>query len=111
MVFSDALEMKAIGDRYSIEEVALLCAQAGVDVLLYCDGLAKPIRSFEFFTNKRKKRQRCEPHRAQLHAREGPGEKRLNHFTGAGGSELNRRLAELEHGRLVDEIYGSLYAL
>ena len=109
VVFSDALEMKAIGDRYSIEEVALLCAQAGVDVLLYCDGVAKPIRSFEFLYQQAEKTPalRAQIERSYTRVR-NLKEKRLNQFTGAGGRELNRRLAQLEHGRLVDEIYGSL---
>jgi len=35
VVFSDALEMKAISDNYGDREASALCIQAGVDVLLY----------------------------------------------------------------------------
>ena len=38
-VFSDDLEMKAITDRYSIEEAGLLAIEAGCDLLLVCSDL------------------------------------------------------------------------
>jgi beta-N-acetylhexosaminidase len=38
-VFSDDLEMKAIADRYSIEEAGVLAIEAGCDLLLVCSGL------------------------------------------------------------------------
>jgi len=37
-VFSDALEMKAIADRYGIGEAAVLAVTAGCDVVLVCRG-------------------------------------------------------------------------
>jgi len=37
-VFSDALEMKAIADRYGIGEAAVLAVNAGCDVVLVCRG-------------------------------------------------------------------------
>jgi beta-N-acetylhexosaminidase len=37
-VFSDALEMKAIADRYGLGEAAVLAAAAGCDVVLVCRG-------------------------------------------------------------------------
>ncbi|HET6417776.1 MAG TPA: beta-N-acetylhexosaminidase [Polyangiales bacterium] len=38
-VFSDDLEMKAITDRYSIEEAGVLAIEAGCDLLLVCSDL------------------------------------------------------------------------
>lgn len=38
-VFSDDLEMKAIADRYSIEEAGVLAIEAGCDLLLVCSDL------------------------------------------------------------------------
>lgn len=39
-VFSDDLEMKAIADRYAIEEAGVLAIEAGCDLLLVCSDLA-----------------------------------------------------------------------
>ena len=38
-VFSDDLEMKAVSDRYSVEESGLLAIEAGCDLLLVCSDL------------------------------------------------------------------------
>jgi beta-N-acetylhexosaminidase len=38
-VFSDDLEMKAVSDRYSVEEAGLLAIEAGCDLLLVCSDL------------------------------------------------------------------------
>jgi len=38
-VFSDDLEMKAVSDRYSIEEAGVLAIEAGCDLLLVCSDL------------------------------------------------------------------------
>jgi len=43
-VFSDDLEMKAITDRYSIEEAGVLAIEAGCDILLVCSDLAAAAR-------------------------------------------------------------------
>lgn len=40
LIISDALNMKAIVDRYSPEEIALLARKAGCDLLLYGDHIA-----------------------------------------------------------------------
>jgi beta-N-acetylhexosaminidase len=47
IVITDDMEMKAIADRYSIEEAALLAVDAGADVLLYrkTEQAAKAIQS------------------------------------------------------------------
>lgn len=109
VVFSDALEMKAIADHYGVEQSAALCVNAGVDVLLYCDGLEKPVRCFEYLAD-------AAENDAQLRAQIERSYTRVMHlkerylkeFTGVGGTELDLCLAQLDHQRIVDEIYGSL---
>lgn len=39
VVFSDDLEMKAVSDRYSIEEAGMLAIEAGCDALLVCSDI------------------------------------------------------------------------
>ncbi len=48
VVFSDDMEMHAISDRYGVEESALQCILAGVDVLLFCHELPKAVTACEF---------------------------------------------------------------
>ncbi len=43
-VFSDDLEMKAIAERYSIEEAGVLAVEAGCDLLLVCSDLEAAAR-------------------------------------------------------------------
>lgn len=43
-VFSDDLEMKAVSDRYSIEEAGVLAIEAGCDLLLVCSNLEAAAR-------------------------------------------------------------------
>lgn len=109
VVFSDALEMKAIADHYGVEESAALCVSAGIDVLLYCDGLEKPVRSFECLAahaeHDAQLRAQIERSYTRIMALKG---KYLKEFTGVAGGELERRLGQLQHQRVVEEIYGSL---
>lgn len=109
VVFSDALEMKAIADHYGVEQAALLCVGAGVDVLLYGDGLESPVRCFEFLAEQAEQdaqlRARIERSYTRITALKG---KYLKEFTGVAGGDLERRLAQLQHQRIVEEIYGSL---
>lgn len=109
LVFSDALEMKAIADHYGVEESAALCVSAGIDVLLYCDGLEKPVRCFEFLAAQAAHdahlRAQIERSYTRIMALKG---KYLKDFTGVAGRELGQRLARMQHQRIVEEIYGSL---
>jgi beta-N-acetylhexosaminidase len=43
-VFSDDLEMKAVTERYSIEEAGVLAIEAGCDLLLVCSDLEAAAR-------------------------------------------------------------------
>jgi len=46
-LFSDALEMKAISDRYGIAEAAVLAVTAGCDVVLVCRGEEEQARTID----------------------------------------------------------------
>jgi beta-N-acetylhexosaminidase len=43
-VFSDDLEMKAVTERYSVEEAGVLAIEAGCDLLLVCSDLEAATR-------------------------------------------------------------------
>jgi len=48
VVFSDDLEMKAIGDNYSLEEAVRLAVFAGLDVLLFGHATERAAAAFDF---------------------------------------------------------------
>ena len=62
-VFSDDLEMKAIAERYSIEEAGVLAIEAGCDLLLVCSDLEAAARLRETLASKA---ERSESFRARL---------------------------------------------
>ncbi|NNE17854.1 MAG: beta-N-acetylhexosaminidase [Myxococcales bacterium] len=62
-VFSDDLEMKAITDRYSIEEAGVLAIEAGCDLLLVCSDLDAAARLRQAVAGEA---DRSEPFRARL---------------------------------------------
>jgi beta-N-acetylhexosaminidase len=109
VVFSDDMEMGAISDNYRQEEAVKLCARAGVDAMLFCHDLSRAIHAFEFLCSEFEKD-------ATIRARVEKSYKRiiklkqgfLKDFTGAKAEQLGKRLARLNHQRIVDEIQGSL---
>ncbi len=109
VVFSDDMEMKAISANYGEEETAGLAVRAGIDVLLFCHELPRAMRVHEFLCAEVERdaavRARVEESYrriTQLKTR------RLRAFTGVDETELSKRLALLDHQRIVDEIQGSL---
>jgi len=62
-VFSDDLEMKAVTERYSIEEAGVLAIEAGCDLLLVCSDLDAAARLRETLATEAA---RSEPFRARL---------------------------------------------
>jgi beta-N-acetylhexosaminidase len=62
-VFSDDLEMKAVTERYSIEEAGVLAIEAGCDLLLVCSDLDAAARLRETLATEAG---RSEPFRARL---------------------------------------------
>jgi beta-N-acetylhexosaminidase len=109
VVCSDDMEMKAISDRYGVEDAALLSIRAGVDMLLFGRELARAVQACEFLWAESEKD-------AALRARAGEGCARiarlklrsLKSFTGGVEIEIVEQLANLDHGRMVAEIYGIL---
>ena len=109
VVFSDDLEMKAISANFDEEAAVALSVRAGVDVMLYGHDLPLAVRACEFL------RAEAERH-AAVRAQVGKSYQRitglkkrfLQTFTGVAKSELESRLAQLDHQRIADEIHGSL---
>ncbi len=109
VVFSDDMEMKAVSDHYAPGEAAALAARAGIDVLLFCHDLAKAVQALEFLCAEAEKDPAL---RAQVEAsyrRIGALKQRwLKEFTGVAENDLEDRLKNLDHRRIVEEIHGSL---
>jgi beta-N-acetylhexosaminidase len=109
VVFSDDMEMKAIGASYRDEEASERAVRAGVDVLLYCHELPRAVRAFEFVCAEAEKHPGVRARVEQSYRRITQlKNRRLRAFTGADETEISKRLASLDHQRLVDEIQGSL---
>lgn len=108
VVCSDDLEMKAISDRYGAEDGASLSIRAGVDMLLFGQDLSQAVQACEFLCAETEKdnalRSRADESRARI---AGLKRRSLKSFTGVIEKEIVERLANLDHGRMVAEIYGS----
>jgi beta-N-acetylhexosaminidase len=109
VVFSDDMEMRAISDNYHQEEAVALCVRAGIDVMLFCHDLSRAIHAFEFlcseFENDLTVRARVKKSYERItRLKQGF----LKGFTGVKAGQLGKRLARLNHQRIVDEIQGSL---
>jgi beta-N-acetylhexosaminidase len=109
VVFSDAMEMKAISDNYGEEEAAALCARAGIDVLLYSHHLPRVMHVLEFLVARAERdpalRDRVEESYERILKLK---RQYLKSFTGVREEELVQRLSRLDHKRVADEIHGSL---
>jgi beta-N-acetylhexosaminidase len=109
VVFSDDMEMGAIGDRYADEEVVALSVRAGIDIILHGHDLSKAARAFEFLYAEA---ERFPAVRAQVETSfrriTRLKENYLDKFTGLEAKELVERVARLGHQRILEEIQGSL---
>jgi len=109
VVFSDDMEMKAIGASYGEEEAASLAIRAGIDVLLFCHELPRAMRVHEFLCAQAELdaavRARVEESYRRISQLKN---RRLRSFTGADETEIAKRLALLDHRSIVEEIQGSL---
>ena len=109
VVFSDDMDMKSMSDRYPPEAAALLAVRAGVDVLLFCHDLTKAVQAFECLCDEA---ERDPALRAQVEASNrrigNLKRKYLKTFTGVAENQLEDRLRQLDHCRLVEEIHGIL---
>ena len=109
VVFSDDMEMKAISDHYGEEEAVALCVRAGIDVMLFCHELARAIHAFDFLSSEFEKdatvRSQVENSYNRItKLKQGF----LKGFTGIKADQLEKRLARINHQRIVDEIQGNL---
>lgn len=105
-VFSDDLEMKAVADRYSIEEAGVLAIEAGCDLLLVCSDLEgvdrlrerlvkEAQRSAGFNTRLNEARARADALRRGVRTLP-PAASLQNALHGEQVRAVQRRLAELE---------------
>jgi beta-N-acetylhexosaminidase len=109
VVFSDDMEMRAISDRYGVEESAWRTILAGADALLFCHEMSKAVAACEFLCAEA-------AGDAGLRARVNESYARianlklgfLKSFTGLAEHKIPERLAALDHGRIVRQIHGSL---
>jgi beta-N-acetylhexosaminidase len=109
VVFGDDMEMKAISGHYGEEEAVALCAYAGIDMMLFCHELPRAIRAFDFLYSEfekdptiRSQVENCYNKITKLKQRF------LKRFTGVESCKLDKRLAGLNHRRILDEIQGNL---
>jgi beta-N-acetylhexosaminidase len=109
VVFSDDMEMRAISARYEVEEAALYGILAGVDVLLFCHELPMAIRACEFLCAQAGKDAALRARVDESYARIASLKRHfLKSFSGVPRNELPERLGNLDHARILAEIYGSL---
>jgi beta-N-acetylhexosaminidase len=109
IVVSDDMGMQATSANYREEEAAERAVRAGVNVLLYCHELPRAVRVFEFLCagaqqNPVLRARVEESYRRITRLKSGW----LRAFTGADETEISKRLARLDHQRIVDETQSSL---
>ncbi len=109
VVFSDDMEMKAISDHYGEEETVALCVRAGIDVMLFCHELPRAIHASDFLCSEFEKDPTVRSQVENSYSRITKLKRGLlKGFTGARDDQLEKRLARMNHQRIVDEIQGSL---
>jgi beta-N-acetylhexosaminidase len=103
VVFSDDLAMRAISDRYRVEEAAALAVRAGVDVLLFCHEVDKAAAALEFLCAEAERDPTIRARVDESNRRVTELKRRyLKRFTGAAENEITARLEELNHRKLLD---------
>ncbi len=109
VVFSDDMEMKAISDHYGEEETVALCVRAGIDVMLFCHELPRAIHASDFLCSEFEKDPTVRSQVENSYSRITKLKRGLlKGFTGVRDDQLEKRLARMNHQRIVDEIQGSL---
>jgi len=107
VVFSDDMEMKALSSNYAADEAVALAVRAGVDVMLYCHDLPGAVNALEFLCSEAERNPAV---RAQVensyHWITELKQRYLKRFTGIEEKECAKRLARLDHRRIVNEISG-----
>jgi beta-N-acetylhexosaminidase len=108
LVFSDDMEMKAITGNFDAEEAAVSSVRAGINVLLYCHDLTKAAGIVELLCREARRD-------TQLRARINESSARISKLKirclreqpGTPANQLVEQLLALNHGKLIDEVYGS----
>jgi beta-N-acetylhexosaminidase len=109
VVFGDDMEMKAISDNYGMAEAVSLAVGAGIDVLLYCHDLSRAIDAFEFLCAEAEREPAVGAQVEDRYRRIAKLKRRyLKTFTGVTLDELVKRLVQLDHQRIIDQIQGNL---
>jgi beta-N-acetylhexosaminidase len=104
VLFSDDLEMRALSDRFSIEQSAVDAIRAGSDALLVCSDLQLAARAHEALVARAKRdetfRQRC----SEAAARSLAARRRFTPHPAASLEELGRLLGSAEAQTLLEEL-------
>src|SRR5215475_1843855 len=109
VVFSDDMDMKAISDHYGVAEAVALCVRAGIDVMLFCHELARALHAFDSLCSEVEKDATVRSQVENSYNRIMKLKQAcLTKFTGVRADQLEKRLAQMNHQRLVDEIQGNL---
>ena len=105
VVFSDDMEMKAITGNFPLEEAVALGARAGIDVFLFCHDLSKAVEAGKFLCAEAERDPAVRAQVENSYRRIGALKERyLKTFTGVAANELEERLRQLNHWRVVEEI-------
>lgn len=108
LVFSDDMEMKAITGNFDAEEAAVSSVRAGINVLLYCHDITRAAGIVELLCREARRD-------TQLRARINESSARISKLKirclpqqrGTPDNQLVEQLLALNHGKLIDEVYGS----
>jgi beta-N-acetylhexosaminidase len=107
VVFSDDLEMKAIGENYSLEETVRRAALAGIDGLLFGHEPERAVAAFDFFCREAERSPQLRERVEQSYRRIQKLKSRtLKDFSGAREQELENFIGG-PHKKIVEEIQGS----
>jgi beta-N-acetylhexosaminidase len=107
-VFSDDMEMKAITGNFDAEEAAVSAVRAGINVLLYCHDLSKAVGIFELLCREARQDRQLRARINESSARIRKLKMRcLRERRGSPDNRLVEQLLALNHGKLIDEVYGS----
>jgi beta-N-acetylhexosaminidase len=107
VVFGDDMEMKALSGNYDADEAVALAVRAGVDVMLYCHDLPRAVNALEFLCCEAERSPAVRAQVENSYQRITELKQRyLKRFTGIEEKALAKRLARLDHRRIVNEISG-----
>ena len=108
VVFSDDMEMEAITGNFDAGQAAISSVRAGIDVLLYCHDLAKAAGIVELLCREARRDTELRARINESSARISKLKLRcLREQRGTPDNQPVEQLLALNHGKLIDEVYGS----